>query len=536
MTADSHASLVSLQQLRDSSNDARVQSMLSVLQEAAGDTQWSLINNKGFKGFGLDSRHITDGMVFVALKSHTQHDDNKSFGYLAQAAKTAAFIITEALPTGAFTDEAAMMEALTALPCPVLYVPTIRMGLGSLIQAHLQAKHAVTLPRVVAVTGTNGKTTVSQIVAQLMALAGSSSAVMGTAGNGRLGALKQASHTTGDARAVQQFLYDMGSEGADILALEASSHGLDQARLQGVPVQVAIYTNLSRDHLDYHSDMDDYARAKAKLFDRHHFPELTHAIINSDDAYSHVMQAQAQAGGVTVWTYSLHDNQASFYIDSMTPSLDGVQLRIHSPFGALTVHSPLLGKFNVANLLAALAAVAALGADIEALSDNLEQLKGATGRMQRVASQDGCFIIDYAHTPDALTQVLSSLKTHCDGKLWAVFGCGGDRDAGKRPLMAQAGLEGADCVVLTADNPRSEDPKAILDDMQVGMSAAQYERTHIEPERARAIEYAICHAGADDIVVIAGKGHETYQEICGVRHDFDDHQVVAQLLERFGRA
>jgi len=281
--------------------------------------------------------------------------------------------------------------------------------------------------------------------------------------------------------------------------------------------------------------MDDYARAKAKLFDRSHFPTLTHAIINSDDDYSQVMQDHAQAGGVTVWTYSLTDSGADFYIESMTPSLDGVQLRIHSPFGVLSVHSPLLGKFNVANLVAALAAAAALGADIDALSDQLEKLKGATGRMQRVASKDGCFIVDYAHTPDALTQVLASLKTHCEGKLWAVFGCGGDRDTGKRPLMAQAGLSGADCVILTADNPRSEDPQAILADMQVGMSEAQYQRTHIEPDRARAIEYAIRHAGVDDIVVIAGKGHETYQEICGVRYDFDDSQVIKQALKHFKR-
>ena len=536
MTADDPTALVSLQQLCAQDIDPRVQAILAALQAAAGHAHWSAISTIPFQGFGLDSRYIKDNMVFVALKSQTKHDDKKSYDYLAQAAQTAAFIITETLPIGAFADTAAAQAALQALPCPVLYVPTIRTGLGSLIQAHLQAQKTTPLPRVAAVTGTNGKTTVSQIIAQLMALAGKSSAVMGTAGNGRLGALTQASHTTGDARAVQQFLYDMGTEGADILALEASSHGLDQDRLQGVPVQVAVYTNLSRDHLDYHSDMDDYARAKAKLFDRTHFPTLTHAIINHDDAYCQVMQAQAQAGGVTVWTYSLSDSQADFYIEAMTPSLDGVQLRIHSPFGVLSVHSPLLGRFNVANLVAALAAAAALGADIHALSDQLEQLKGATGRMQRVASNDGCFIIDYAHTPDALTQVLASLKTHCDGKLWAVFGCGGDRDTGKRPLMAQAGLAGADRVILTADNPRSEDPQAILADMQVGMDEAQYQRTHIEPDRARAIAYAIGHASADDIVVIAGKGHETYQEINGVRHDFDDSQVVKQALKHAGRA
>ncbi|MER1972856.1 MAG: cyanophycin synthetase, partial [Psychrobacter alimentarius] len=164
------------------------------------------------------------------------------------------------------------------------------------------------------------------------------------------------------------------------------------------------------------------------------------------------------------------------------------------------------------------------------------QLQGAVGRMQRVPSNEGCFIVDYAHTPDALQQVLASLKTHCDGQLWAVFGCGGDRDAGKRPLMAQAGLAGADQIILTADNPRTEDPNMILQDMQAGMSAEQYQRTHIEPARQKAIEYAVQQAAVDDIVVIAGKGHETYQEINNVRYDFDDSVVLQNALQQAGRA
>ena len=173
--------------------------------------------------------------------------------------------------------------------------------------------------------------------------------------------------------------------------------------------------------------------------------------------------------------------------------------------------------------------------DIGRIATAVTQLQGAVGRMQRVPSNDGCFIVDYAHTPDALSQVLASLKTHCKGQLWAVFGCGGDRDAGKRPLMAQAGLTGADQVVLTADNPRTEDPNAILQDMQAGMSAEQYQRTHIEPARQKAIEYAVSQAGPDDIVVIAGKGHETYQEINNVRYDFDDSVILQQALAQAGR-
>ena len=412
-------------------------------------------------------------------------------------------------------------------------MPNIRDFLGSLAQACLQYRQPVTLPTVVAVTGTNGKTTISQLVAQLAQLAGMSSAVMGTAGNGKLGALIQASHTTGDALTVQQFLYQMGEENADLLALEASSHGLDQQRLQGVPISVAIYTNLSRDHLDYHPTMADYVAAKARLFDITHFPTLTHAIINIDDEYAQVMLEMAHASGLIVWTYSLDaSSMATFVASRIVPSLQGVEITLQSKFGDINIVSPLLGRFNVANLLAAIAAAVALGIDIKRMTDLVPKLQGAVGRMQRVPSQDGCFIVDYAHTPDALVQVLDSLRTHCQGKLWAVFGCGGDRDTGKRPLMAQAGLAGADQVILTADNPRTEDPNIILQDMQVGMSTEQYQRTYIEPDRQQAIEYAIKHASANDIVVIAGKGHETYQEINGVRHDFDDSVVLQRALQR----
>ncbi|WP_352338813.1 UDP-N-acetylmuramoyl-L-alanyl-D-glutamate--2,6-diaminopimelate ligase [Psychrobacter sp. 16-MNA-CIBAN-0192] len=477
-----------------------------------------------FQNIKLDSRAVATNDVFVLLASQTK-DCQKSRDYLYQATKKAAFILSEVDPQALFTTESPA--------CPVIYVPDIRDFLGSLAQACLQYRQPVTLPIVVAVTGTNGKTTISQLVAQLAQLTGISSAVMGTAGNGKLGALIQASHTTGDALAVQQFLYQMGEESADLLALEASSHGLDQQRLQGVPVSVAIYTNLSRDHLDYHPTMADYVAAKARLFDSTHFPTLTHAIINIDDEYAKVMLDMAHASGLTVWTYSLDaTSTATFVASRIAPSLQGVEITLQSTFGDIDITSPLLGRFNVANLLAAIAAAVALGIDIERMADLIPQLQGAVGRMQRVPSKDGCFIVDYAHTPDALVQVLDSLRTHCQGKLWAVFGCGGDRDTGKRPLMAQAGLAGADQVILTADNPRTENPNVILQDMQVGMTAEQYQRTHIEPDRQRAITYAVNHASANDIVVIAGKGHETYQEINGVRHDFDDSVILQQALQR----
>ena len=512
--------------------------------------------NIPFEQFCLDSRQLAANDVFVLLKSHTPNCQ-KSRDYLYQAAQNAAFILAEIDPRAlltkanvpphanlALTDdnaESIAHQQLDRLPCPVLYVPNIRDFLGDLIQARLQYQQPVTLPTVVAVTGTNGKTTISQLVAQLTQLTGMSSAVMGTAGNGRLGALVQASHTTGDALAVQQFLYQMGTENAELLALEASSHGLDQQRLQGMPVSVAIYTNLSRDHLDYHADMAEYAAAKAKLFDKAHFSELTHAIINIDDEHAQIMLDTAHASQLTVWTYSLDPaKSATFVAADIKPSLQGVEIALRTDFKnketkSINIISPLLGRFNVANLLAAIATAVALGISLEQIADVIPQLQGAVGRMQRVPSANGCFIVDYAHTPDALSQVLASLKTHCKGQLWAVFGCGGDRDAGKRPLMAQAGLAGADKVVLTADNPRTEDPNMILQDMQAGMTSEQYQRAHIEPARQTAIEYAVNQAAPDDIVVIAGKGHETYQEINHVRYDFDDSVILQNALKQAGR-
>ena len=509
-----------------------------------------------FEQFRLDSRQLAASDVFVLLKSQTPNCQ-KSRDYLYQSAEQAAFILSEIDPIAllstasvpphantSFTndsDRSKAQQQLAALPCPVVYVPNIRDFLGDLIQARLQHQQPVTLPTVVAVTGTNGKTTISQLVAQLTQLTGMSSAVMGTAGNGRLGALVQASHTTGDALAVQQFLYQMGHEKAQLLALEASSHGLDQQRLQGMPVSVAIYTNLSRDHLDYHADMAEYAAAKAKLFDKAHFPELTHAIINIDDEHAQIMLDTAHASGLTVWSYSLDPaKSATFVAADIKPSLQGVEIALRTDFKnketkSINIISPLLGRFNVANLLAAIAAAVALGISLERIADVIPQLQGAVGRMQRVPSANGCFIVDYAHTPDALSQVLASLKTHCKGQLWAVFGCGGDRDAGKRPLMAQAGLAGADKVVLTADNPRTEDPNLILQDMQAGMTREQYQRTHIEPARQTAIEYAVKQAAPADIVVIAGKGHETYQEINHVRYDFDDSVILQHALKQAGR-
>ncbi|WP_418001185.1 UDP-N-acetylmuramoyl-L-alanyl-D-glutamate--2,6-diaminopimelate ligase [Moraxella oculi] len=479
-----------------------------------------------FSRFCLDSRKIEQSDAFVLLESFgRQGDFERVREYLHSVENKAAFVLSQIDPRLLGIN----------FHLPVAYVPNIRSHLGELIAVRLQQQKTAQLPTVVAVTGTNGKTTISQLTAQLAQMAGMPSAIMGTAGNGRLGSLVQSANTTGDVLMVHEFLYQMAQESIELVSLEASSHGLHQHRLQGVPIKVAIYSNLSRDHLDYHADMNDYAQAKARLFDKNLFPSLTHAIINLDDDHADIFLNTAKLSGLTVWTYATQNPQADIHASQITPSLDGVDLTINTPQGQMMVRSPLLGMFNVSNLLASVGAALALGVSLERLFDGITHLKGASGRMERVPSRHGSFIVDYAHTPDALEQVLSGLKKHCTGNLVAVFGCGGDRDKGKRPLMTQAGLRFADKVILTADNPRSEQPLAILKDMQTGLMCADHYRIEIEPDRRLAIELAVKSAGEQDIVVIAGKGHETYQEIQGVRHDFDDRVVLRQMIDKFDK-
>lgn len=474
-----------------------------------------------FYRFCLDSRKVSEGDVFVLLSSFGHQNDilNRANQYLKSVEDKVAFVLSQIDPK--------LLD--TNFGKPIIYLPTIRHYLGDLIAARFQAEKPAKLPTVVAVTGTNGKTTVSQLVAQLCELSDVPSAIMGTAGNGRLHALVQSANTTGDVLAVHEFLYQMALDGVEVVALEASSHGLHQHRLQGVPVQVAIYTNLSHDHLDYHADMEEYRTAKVKLFDEGYFSTLNCGIINQDAKHSlldnnHVVKYQ-------LLTYSQQNSSADYFTKDATPSLDGVDIELMVKGKSIALKSPLLGLFNIDNLMAAVAAFLALFPEKQAqLPKLVAQLQGARGRMQRVASKSGSFIVDYAHTPDALKQVLVSLREHCTGRLIAVFGCGGDRDKTKRPIMAKMGVAHADVSILTADNPRSEDPNAILRDMQADLTCEEHYKVIIDPNRKSAIGQAVRMAGENDIVVILGKGHETYQEINGVRYDFDDVAVLEELL------
>lgn len=466
---------------------------------------------QSFQGFNLDSRTVTAGQIFIALTSYSQPEKTRQF---AQAA----------LSNGAI---AVISETDLDLANAVV-VANVRHLMGQWQKHYLQAVRPVKASTILAVTGTNGKTTISRLVAELLMLQGKQCAVMGTTGNGILPNLESSSHTTLDAVHLQQALHSYAEQGAEFAAIEASSHGLEQGRLNGCEIEIAAYSNLSRDHLDYHGTLDAYAEAKSALFK---FESLKVAIINLDDEHASVMieAAKANPAQPNILTYSTTQS-ADYQVKEIQYSLSGARFKLLTAQGEFDVHSPLLGHFNIENVVASLVSAEQAGFDLSALIATVPELKGAPGRMQVIRDGERLFVVDYAHTPDALIQVLHTLKRHVIKDLWAVFGCGGDRDRGKRPLMTQAALNYADVALITSDNPRTENPEQIFADMKQGLdfSAARVHEIH---DRRAAIKFAVETANSGDIVVIAGKGHENYQEIDGVRHWFDDVIEVQSAID-----
>ena len=464
-----------------------------------------------FHGFSLDSRAVQSGQIFIALTSYTQPE--KTIQFAQSALQNGALAVISEIDLG--------LES-------TLICPDVRHLMGQWQKQYLQATDAVTLSRILAITGTNGKTTISRLVAELIMLQGKKCAVMGTTGNGILPNLEASSHTTLDALHLQDMLHDFAKQGAEFTSLEASSHGLEQGRLNGCDIEIAAYSNLSRDHLDYHGTLEAYAEAKSRLFK---FSSLKVAVINIDDEHSHIMldAASSNLSHPKVLTYST-SRTADYQVFGIQYSLEGATFHLKTITQEFTVRSPLLGHFNIENLVAALIVAEQAGFDLASLIADVPKLKGAPGRMQVIRDEDRLFVVDYAHTPDALTQVLKTLKRHVENQLWAVFGCGGDRDRGKRPLMTRAALEQANPIIITSDNPRTEDPTQIFADMKQGVDFIQHDFHEIH-DRREAIKYAVKHAHSGDIVVIAGKGHENYQEIDGVRHWFDDVVEVQSAID-----
>lgn len=352
--------------------------------------------------------------------------------------------------------------------------------------------------------------------------AGARCGIIGTLGYGFPGALNHGLHTTPDAVTMQRLLAEFVAAGAAYAAMEVSSHALEQGRVRAVAFAAAVFTNLSRDHLDYHGDMERYAGAKTRLF---HSEGLAAAVVNCEDDHGRELIA-ALAPRMRVVTYGF--SRGDVHARALDCARDGLRLRVLTPGGEVDVAAPLLGRFNAANLLAALAALIALGFDPADAACRLSNVVPVPGRVERFKGADGrpLVVVDYAHTPDALEQVLRALRPHAAGRLWCVFGCGGDRDRGKRPQMGRIAERLADSVILTDDNPRHEPGDAIVRDIAAGMRAPP----RVIRERKAAIAAALSEAGAEDVVLIAGKGHEDYQQVGDRRLPYSDRETVRILL------
>ncbi|MFJ3523650.1 UDP-N-acetylmuramoyl-L-alanyl-D-glutamate--2,6-diaminopimelate ligase [Pseudomonas sp. NPDC090203] len=382
----------------------------------------------------------------------------------------------------------------------------------------------------VGVTGTNGKTSVTQLIAQALDKLGLHCGLIGTLGTGFYSELKSGIHTTPDPISVQSTIYDLKKAGAKAIAMEVSSHGLDQGRVTALAFDVAVMTNLSRDHLDYHGTMEAYAAAKAKLFA---WNDLRCRVVNLDDDFGRQLAGEQHASRLI--TYSQEDSSAYLFCRDAVFDDDGVRATLVTPQGDHLLRSSLLGRFNLSNVLAAVGALMGLDYPLSDILKVLPSLEGPVGRIQRLGGgKRPLVVVDYAHTPDALEKVLVALRPHAKGQLACLFGCGGDRDRGKRPLMAEVVERLADKVLVTDDNPRTEDAARIFDDIRAGFTSA--DSVAFVAGRGQAIAQIIAQADAADVIVLAGKGHEDYQEIDGERHPFSDLEEAAKALDAWEAA
>lgn len=465
-------------------------------------------------GVADDSRQVRPGDLFLAYP-----------GDLADGRK----YIPDALARGAvavFWQPGGDFTWSPAWDVPQLSVEALRPIAGPL--AHAVYGHPSESLSLIAITGTNGKTTISQCLARVYP---KPCAVIGTLGAGFPDALIETGFTTPEATTLMRYLAEFRSHHAAACALEASSIGIEEGRMNGARVDVAVFTNLTRDHLDYHGSMAAYADAKARLFT---WPRLRTAIINLDDPFGRRLYRETSATRILGYAIGPVDREfpALVRAEDLVDGPLGQSFNLVLPNGRVAVETPLVGRYNVANLLAIAAILHDTGLSAEAVARRLADLTPPPGRMERLGGQgEPLVVVDYAHTPDALENALRALRdvaTPRGGRLCVVFGCGGDRDKGKRPMMGQTAETRADRVLVTSDNPRSEVPEQIIEDIVAGMTHAE-----IEVDRKAAISRAIAEADARDVILLAGKGHEDYQEIAGVRYPFSDlAQAEAALAER----
>ena len=478
----------------------------------------------------LDSGSVTQGGLFLALKGRTHH----GLKFAPQAvARGARAVLYEESP-----DVAAPNFGPDVF---VAAVPQLSQRASSIADRFFGApSQALT---VAGITGTNGKTTCAWLLAQALQFCGRPAAYMGTLGYGRPPTVTATEHTTSDAVSVQRHLAALRSLGAECVSMEVSSHALDQDRVAAVRFNTAAFTNLTRDHLDYHGTMEVYGAAKARLFA---WPSLVNRVINVDDGFGLQLASQPSPARLVItsqkgWPMPLRGTTAPApahirsreYVRAsrVTPDPAGLMIGVDSSWGPGELTVRLIGEFNVDNVLTVLAVLLAWHIPMAQAIRALEQCRAASGRMEMFGGRGltPLAIVDYAHTPDALAKALSAARLHCRGQLRVVFGCGGDRDAGKRPLMGRIAAELADDIIVTDDNPRTEDPGRIVADIMAGVAAGA--PVIVEHDRALAIRMALQRSGSDDVVLIAGKGHEDYQIYGKERRPFVDQAIVTAALE-----
>lgn len=474
----------------------------------------------------LDSRAVTPGAAFIALSGTRTH----GIGFAAQAVNAGAAAVLWEPVDGVIPPR---------LPedVPLIGIPQLAGWLGAISDWFFDAPSVAVRP--IGVTGTNGKTTTAHVIAEALQRLNVTSGYAGTLGYGRIGAVQAGSLTTPDVITVHRQLAELRDQGVRCLAMEVSSHALDQHRVNGVRFETAVFTNLTRDHLDYHGTFEAYGEAKAYLF---RWPCLRHTVINIDDAFGRELATRVAHTRLTVYSRtadptidagwrSLDGEVRRLFARRVTAAPDGLEIDIDGSWGAATLRSRFVGDFNVENLLAVLATLLASDVPLKQAIDALEQCSAPPGRMETITAPNRPLtIVDYAHTPDALEKALLAVRKHRTGKLICVFGCGGDRDAGKRPLMGAIAERLADRIIITDDNPRTENGDVIVADILKGLSRP--EAAIVERDRAAAIRRAVDQSAATDVVLIAGKGHEDYQIVGTERRSFSDHEQALKALGR----
>ncbi|WP_184244739.1 UDP-N-acetylmuramoyl-L-alanyl-D-glutamate--2,6-diaminopimelate ligase [Gracilibacillus halotolerans] len=460
----------------------------------------------------IDSREIIAGSLFICIEGYTVdgHD------YVETAVKNGAVaIISE--------------KKLSIQDVPIILVPDTKRALPLL--ANNFYAHPSQRFRLIGVTGTNGKTSVSHYINEILRKTGQKTGLIGTIEMKINETSYPVKNTTPDALFLQKSFNKMNDAGAETVTMEVSSHALDLGRVHGSDFDIAVFTNLSQDHLDFHGTMDNYLVAKSLLFSQlgntYNTNRPKFAIINNDDKNSDFLK---RVSAQPILTYGIH-TPSTFQAYNIQYGSTGVSFDMQTPEGNISINSHLMGEFSVYNMLAAATCTYACGIPLESIQRALEKMDSVKGRFQPIANtKEIGVIVDYAHTPDSLKNVLKTIKQFCNGKIHVVVGCGGDRDRTKRPLMAQAACELADLAIFTSDNPRSEDPAQILNDMTTDLA---YSNFKVIEDRESAIRDAIKNATANDIVLIAGKGHETYQILGNQTIDFDDAKIAAKYLEKY---